>query len=111
MIHLEVQARSQRDFPRRMFQYYAFLSVRYAVPVFPVVLYLRGGKGLREEEYRLSLFGREQLRFRYESVGLESLSASEYVGRGPLGAALSALMDRASVEDALRLRADVQGDR
>ena len=62
---------------------------------------------MREEEYRLSLFGREQLRFRYESVGLESLSASEYVERGPLGAALSALMDRASVEDVLRLRASM----
>lgn len=55
-----------------MFRYYAALSLRHPEPVFPVVLYLHGGSGLIEEEYRAPLFGREVLRFRYQSVGLHS---------------------------------------
>ncbi len=107
LIHVEVQARTEPDFARRMFHYYALLSLRHPAPVFPVVVYLRGGKGIGEEEYRVALFGREQLRFRYGALGLERLPAAEYAGKGPLGWALGALMDRASVGDVVRFRASM----
>jgi len=92
LVHVEVQSRPERDFARRMFEYSALLWLRDRAPIFPVVLYLQGGKGLTDEEYRLSLFGRELFRFRYATVGLARLRAEEYVGTEPLGVALAALM-------------------
>ena len=107
LIHIEIQARTATEIPRRMFHYYALLSLRYSKPAFPIVLYLRGGKGIGEEEYRASLFGREHLRFRFGALGLERLPASEYAGKGPLGWALGALMDRSSVGDPVRFKASM----
>ncbi len=66
LIHVEIQSRPERDFPYRMFQYHALLRFKYGVPVFPVAVYLQGGSGLTDEEYREALFGEVQLRFRYE---------------------------------------------
>ena len=105
LIHVEVQSRPEKDFAGRMFDYYALLRLRYRTPVLPIVMYLRGGKGLTEEEYSVVLFGREQLRFRYMSVGLARLEPREYVEKSPLGAALAALMSRSDAPDRLELRA------
>jgi len=107
LVHVEVQAKQERDFPERMFQYYALLWLRYQMPVFPIVVYLRGGgEGLTEGEYLVTLFEREQLRFRYASVGLARLDAGEYLEMGePVGAALAALMNRRRSGDPLTLRA------
>ena len=104
MIHIEVQARPEKDFAKRMYEYYALLQLRYRVPVFPIAMYLRGGEGLTEEEYRVVLFGNEQLRFRYMSVGLAQLEPEEYLEKSPLGAALAALMNRARAADPFELR-------
>ena len=86
LVHVEVQSRPEKDFARRMFEYSALLWLRHRVPIFPVVLYLQGGEGLTDEEFQLSLFGRELFRFRYASVGLARLRAEEYFRAGPLGA-------------------------
>ena len=96
LIHVEIQLRPQRDVNERMFEYYSLLRLRYKLPIFPIVVYLRRGrKGLATEEYRETLFDTEILRFRYESVQLARLDAEEYLERGgPVGAALAALMDR-----------------
>ena len=91
-----------------MFEYSALLWLRDQAPIFPVVLYLQGGKGLTDEEYRLGLFGRELFRFRYASVGLAHLRAEEYLKTGPLGAALAALMNRRKAGDSGVLLADMQ---
>jgi predicted transposase YdaD len=107
LIHVEIQARTEPDVPRRMFHYYALLSLRYAKPAFPIVVYLRGGEGIAEEEYKLALFGREHLRFRYGALGLERLPASEYAGKGPLGSALGALMDKSAVDDIVQFKASM----
>ena len=107
LVHVEVQSRSERDFARRMFRYYAALSLRYPLPVFPVVLYLRGGSGLTEEVYRVALFDREVLRFCFQSVGLAHLDAQEYLEESPLGAALAALMDRSKATSPPELRVEM----
>lgn len=99
LIHTEVQGRwTKRGVPARMFQYYSLLSSRYQLPVFPIAVYLRGGKeGLAVEEHRVQLYGREVLRFRYDAVRLARLDVEEYREKGgPAGAALGALMDRAA---------------
>ena len=85
LVHVEVQARTRGDFARRMFQYYATLWLRHSIPIFPIVIYVRGGYGLTEEVYRQELLGLEQLRFRFASVGLARLDPREYLGESPLG--------------------------
>ena len=109
LIHVEVQLRPEPEFEARMFEYYALLWSRYKIPNFPIVLYLDGGDaGTSQEEYRVRLFGRDVLRFRYESVRLERLNVEEYLRQGgPVGAALAALMDRSSSGDIERLRASM----
>jgi len=104
LVHVEVQTAPKSDFPRRMFEYYSLLRLHYGLPVFPVALYLRQGPRSRIAEYREALFGQELLLFRYHSLALARLSAEEYVGASPLGAALSALMGRAETGDRARLR-------
>ncbi len=108
LVHVEVQSRPEKDFARRMFEYSALLWLRDQTPIFPVVLYLQGGKGLTDEEYRLSLFGRELFRFRYASVGLAHLRAEEYLKKGSLGAGLAALMARKKAGDPVVLRTDME---
>jgi len=107
LVHIEVQARPEKDFARRMFEYAAALWLAHNAPVFPVVLYLRGGQGLSEEEFDLTLFGREIFRFRYAAVGLARLNAQEYLEANALGVALASLMRRDVVPDEVVLRAEM----
>ena len=108
LVHVEVQSRPEKDFGRRMFEYSILLWLRHRVPIFPVALYLQGGKGLTDEEYEQSLFGRDVFRFRYASVGLARLRAEEYVEKGPLGIALAELMSRKKRADRVALAANMQ---
>jgi len=95
LVHIEVQAERERNFEARMFQYFTLLWLRYRLPVFPIVVYLRGDGGLSRESYRIELLGREVVRFHYDSVSLGSLEAERYVRAGsPVGSALAALMER-----------------
>jgi len=103
LVHVEVQAEPKSDFPRRMFEYYALLRLQYGLPVFPIALYLRRGPRSRLAEYREALFEQELLLFRYHSVALARLPAEEYVGASPLGAALSALMEKGRDRARLKL--------
>jgi hypothetical protein len=107
LVHVEVQAETEVAFGRRMFEYYALLWLEFDAPIFPIVLYLKGGgrKGIDIAEYRQELFGQEWVRFRYASVGLARLRAREYVETSPLGAALAALMRRGKASEELELRA------
>ena len=106
LIHVEVQASHNKEFPARMFEYYALLGARYNIPVFPIVVYLYGGReGLPTEEYRIHLFEDEILRFRYRCVELARLDVEEYRrGVGPVGAALGALMDSSRTPERAELR-------
>ena len=107
LVHVEVQARPETDFARRMFEYYALLRIHYGLPVLPIVLYLRRGPDSMVEEYVEELFGQEQLRFRYRCVALARLAAEEYVGTSPLGAAMAALMRRGESRDRLELHREM----
>lgn len=39
LVHVEHQVQSQADFGRRMFRYFARLHEKYALPVYPIVLF------------------------------------------------------------------------
>jgi len=107
LVHIEVQSRPEKDFARRMFEYSVLLWLRHRAPIFPVVLYLQGGEGLTDEQYRTRLFGREIFRFDYASVGLARLRAEEYVETGLLGAALAVLMAPIKRADPVAFEADL----
>jgi hypothetical protein len=94
LLHCEIQAKRERGFPYRMFEYYALLRLRHQLPVYPIALYLTPNTGgLHKEVYEEHLFEADILRFEYEALGLPDLSADEYLERGsPLASALSALM-------------------
>jgi hypothetical protein len=96
LIHVEVEARRKRAFSKRMFQYFVLLWTKYRVPIFPVAIYLRGGRAPRiEEVFPMKVLGREQLRFQFPAVALARLEAKEYVEKGgAVGAALASLMSR-----------------
>jgi len=107
VIHIEVQLRTKRGFGERMFRYFALLWLRHAVPIIPIVIYLRGGReGVGVHQYMMHSFELEQVRFRYRSVALARLDAQSYVDSGnPVAAALAALMNRRHTKDTLTLRA------
>jgi hypothetical protein len=94
LIHCEIQAKREREFPYRMFEYYALLRLRHQLPVYPMVLYLTPGTdGLHKETYTEQVFDEEILRFGYHAIGLPDLSADEYLeSENPFASALSALM-------------------
>ena len=107
VVHVEVQAEPKGDFRRRMFEYYALLWLELEVPVFPIALHLTRGprEGVTTEEYAEEFFGREVMRFRYASIALARLVGREYVDKGPLAAALAALMRRRKKPAELQLLA------
>ncbi|MDQ3813287.1 MAG: hypothetical protein M3347_04980 [Armatimonadota bacterium] len=94
LIHVEVQARRDRDFGARMLEYYMLLQLRYKLPVFPIVLYLeRGAGGLGADRYEQSLFETPILTFTYQRIGAPDLAAEEYLQTAnPLAYGLAALM-------------------
>ncbi len=108
IVHIEAQATTEADFGRRMFEYYSLLWLQFDAPVFPVVLYVKEGgrSGIETAIYRQELFGREVMRFRYASVALAQIAGQGYLEKGPLAAALAALMrwDRDADRLALRLK-------
>ncbi len=100
LIHIEVQAKRERDVPFRMWEYYSLLRLRKRHPVLPIVVYLSSGTGgVVKERYSESLFGEGVLTFEYTAIALPDPSEEEYFDRdNVLAPALSALM-RSNEED------------
>ena len=106
LVHVEVQAERRRTFRKRMFEYFTLLWMRHRVSIFPLAVYLRGGRSsLDEERFVIRLFGREQLVFRFPVVALARFDAREYVEKdSPVAAALASLMSRRGDRAPLNLR-------
>jgi predicted transposase YdaD len=106
LVHVEVQAERRRTFRKRMFEYFTLLWMKHRVPIFPVAVYLRGGRStLDEERFVMRLFGREQLVFRFPVVALARFDARGYVEKdSPVAAALASLMSRRGDRAPLNLR-------
>jgi hypothetical protein len=94
IVHIEVEARRERRIGRRMFEYYTLLWLSSGVPVFPIVLFVKGGRrqGIATRTYCHEVLGREVMKFQYASVALAGFSGREYLEKGPLGAALACFM-------------------
>jgi hypothetical protein len=96
LIHVEFEARYERDFPPRMFEDYGLLRRRHRIPVLPIVIYITGGRGEDKwEEYRDEWLGETIALLRFLRLRLKGLKAREVVQEAnPLTAALGVLGDR-----------------
>jgi hypothetical protein len=95
LVHVEIEARYRRNFPRRMYDYYSAIRLRHKVPILPIALYLTGGEaGLSTQRYEERPFGALQLLFEFRCVGLSNLRAPDFAGAAnPMAAAAMALMN------------------
>jgi hypothetical protein len=118
LIHVEHQAQAQADFGRRMFRYFARLHDRYALPVYPIVLFSYARPRRPEPTVYRVIFGDWViLEFQYRVIQLNRLRWRDFVRRpNPIASALMAKMaiapaDRPRVKlECLRLLATLRLD-
>jgi len=77
-----------------MFTYFARLREKYALPIYPIVIYSYDTPTkIEPNSYRLELFGKTVLEFNYEVIQLNQLHWQEFVNkRNPVASALMAKM-------------------
>src|SRR5262249_30351673 len=94
LIHVEHQAQAQADFGRRMFRYFARLHDRYALPVYPIVLFSYARPRRPEPSVYRVMFGDWViLEFQYRVIQLNRLRWRDFVRRpNPIASALMAKM-------------------
>ena len=98
LIHVENQATAQADFPKRMFRYFARLSEKYDLPVYPVVIFSYDTPVRPEpKQYRVAFPDKTVLRFDYEVIQLNRLPWRRFVRQAnPVASALMAKMKMAT---------------
>jgi predicted transposase/invertase (TIGR01784 family) len=94
IIHTEHQSYSQAGFDSRMFTYFARLHEKYALPIYPIVIYSHDSPTTPEQNsYRVELFGKTILEFNYEVIQLNQLQWQDFVNqRNPVASAFMAKM-------------------
>ncbi|MBE8993413.1 DUF4351 domain-containing protein [Microcystis aeruginosa] len=105
LIHLEAQSSSQPEFNRRMFTYFARLHQKFALPVYPIVIfsYDRPQKEAIRQ-YKIEFPDLKVLEFNYQVVQLNRLNWRDFINQAnPVASALMAKMkiaprDRAKVK-------------
>ena len=115
---MENQATAQADFPKRMFRYFARLTEKYDLPVYPVVLFSYDTPQRPEPHlFQVTFPGRNVLRFEYAVIQLNRLPWRRFVRQeNPVASALMAKMkmrpaDRPRVKaECLRLLASLKLD-
>ena len=118
LVHLENQSTPQADFPKRMFRYFARLTEKYDLPVYPVVVFSYDAPQRPEpDRFVVSFPGETVLRFQYRVIQLNRLPWRRFVRQpNPVAAALMAKMkmaprDRPRVKlECLRLLASLRLD-
>ncbi len=94
IVHTEHQSYSQTGFNRRMFTYFARLHEKYALPIYPIVIYSHDNPKTPEpSSYRLELAKKVILEFNYETIQLNQLHWQDFVNQhNPVASALMAKM-------------------
>jgi hypothetical protein len=118
LIHIENQSSTQSDFPRRMFLYFARLTAKYNLPVYPVVIYSHDTPVRPEpSQFTVAFPGKTVLRFDYKVIQLNRLPWRKFVNQqNPLASALMAKMKMSPDErprvklECLRLLASLKLD-
>jgi len=118
LIHIEAQASSQKNFNRRMFVYFARLHEKFALPIYPIVVFSYDSP-LKEasSQYQVDFPDFKVLQFNYQVVQLNRLNWRDYLNQtNPVASALMAKMKIAPQErpkvkaECLRLLATLKLD-
>ena len=109
LVHGEFEAsRKEPDFPRRMFQYFCQLFLRYDTEIVPIAVFTDDArwKTLVPDYFELSLAGKKFMRFEYHLVKLKNLDYRQFLeSNNPLAYGLMAKMEY-NRKDRVRLKAD-----
>ncbi len=94
LLHAEIELRYRGDKRPGLLSYHRGLSLKYALPVHTIVLYLHGGPpGAQPQVYPERSLGRVVGTVGYYSLGLSRMPAAEYLARPePLAWAFAVLM-------------------
>ena len=90
LIHVENQASQKKDFPKRMFHYFARLHEKHDLPIYPVVIFSYD-EPLRAEphHYEVAFPGKTVLQFNYACIQLNRLPWRKFVTKlNPVATAL-----------------------
>ena len=118
LIHVESQAKSEANFSRRMFRYFARLSEKYDLPIYPVVIYSHRAPAVVEQNrYDVEFPDLVVLQFKYVVIQLNQLPWRQFIdSENPIACALMARMkmtreERPKVKlECLRLLASLKVD-
>ena len=100
LVHIEAQAESRSDFPKRIFKYFARLHEKYELPIYPIAV-LSYASPLKNHEgtYQIRFSDFDVLAFQYRVVQLNRLHWQDFVRHeNPVAAALMAKMNIAPAE-------------
>ncbi|OCQ89683.1 flagellar assembly protein H [Nostoc sp. MBR 210] len=94
IIHTEHQSYSQANFNQRMFTYFARLHEKYALPIYPIVIYSHDTPLTPEpNSYRIDFPNKKVLEFNYDVVQLNQFRWQDFFNqRNPIASALMAKM-------------------
>lgn len=105
LIHIEAQSSSQTNFNRRMFSYFARLHEKFALPIYPIVIFSYDSPQKQaENQYKVEFPDFKVLNFNYRVVQLNQLNWRDFINQpNPVASALMAKMkiadqDRAKVK-------------
>lgn len=107
LIHTEHQARAEANFSQRMFRYFARLYEKFALPVYPVVLFSYDAPRRPEPtSHRVEFPDKVVLEFNYSVIQLNRLNWRDFLRQqNPVASALMAKMNIAP-EDRPRVKSE-----
>jgi predicted transposase YdaD len=107
LVHVENQSQWRAEFPERMFQYYALIRSKLAVPVYPIAVYSFDlPLSLAPRIYEQRILGLDVLHFAFEAIQLNALHWRQFVAKpNPVA---SALMVKMRIDPADRPRVKLQ---
>lgn len=102
LIHLENQSEARGKFNQRMFTYFARLHEKYALPIYPIVVFsYEEPKKAATSNYQIEFPDLKVLEFNYRVVQLNRLNWRDYLTQhNPIASALMAKMKIAPEERA-----------
>jgi hypothetical protein len=93
LIHVEIEADPREEFAQRMYEYYTLLRRRRPLPVLPVAIFLKGGRGgVGVDTHSEAVFGFEVLRFQFHLVPLPDVPRRVLPPENPITHALAPLL-------------------
>ncbi len=104
LIHLEHQSKREKDFAKRMFFYFARLTEKFALPVYPIALFSYDKPRTAEKsQYLVNFPDRKVVEFNFAVIQLNRLNWRDYLTSN--NAVASALMAKMGIKTEDRVTA------